>query len=78
MRTQRWTTTLTLIAGLLAAPVVASGCYSGYHHSHEWNDSEVTFYAQWETDTHREHRAYDQRTPDEQRAYWTWRDSHGG
>jgi hypothetical protein len=78
MRTRPWTSTLILMASLLTAPVVVSGCYAGYSHYHQWNDSEATFYVQWETDTHRDHKDYAQRAPDEQKQYWDWRDQHKG
>jgi hypothetical protein len=75
VRTKHWTLSLALLAGALAVPTIATGCAVGYQHHHEWNDSETTFYVQWETSTHRD---YDQRSSEEQREYWQWRQSHNG
>jgi hypothetical protein len=78
VRTKHWILSLALLASALAVPTIATGCAVGYQHHHEWNDSETTFYVQWETSTHRDHRDYDQRSSEEQREYWQWRQSHNG
>jgi hypothetical protein len=33
----------------------------------------VTYYSQWETETHREHKDFKGRNKDEQKEYWNWR-----
>jgi len=48
----------------------------GHNDYHTWNDGEVTFYAQWEGSTKREHQDFNRRNADEQRQYWDWRHSH--
>ncbi len=82
MRTTHAMLSLTLIAGALTAPLMLTGCatHSGYDVAysdhHVWNESENGFYVQWETDTHRQHREWNQRNADEQREYWSWRQTH--
>lgn len=61
---------------LLAGCTVRAGVYDPYHNDrHAWA-GEVTYYQQWETDTHRDHRDFKQRDRDEQKDYWNWRHSH--
>jgi hypothetical protein len=73
---------LALIAGVLAAPAVLSSCEEhrgydvAYYDGHAWNDTEEGFYVKWEGDTHRDHRDFNQRSADEQKEYWSWRQSH--
>jgi hypothetical protein len=38
-----------------------------------YTPAEAPHYSQWEQETHRDHVEYEQRTKDEQRAYWEWR-----
>ena len=71
-------TTLSLGAAL-AAPMLLTGCtvhagyYDPYYHDrHPWN-GEVTYYAQWEGETHREHKDFKARSKAEQKEYWDWR-----
>jgi hypothetical protein len=70
-------TTLSLGAAL-AVPVLMTGCahagyYDPYYHDrHPWS-GEVTYYSQWEAETHREHRDFKARNKDEQKEYWDWR-----
>ena len=47
-----------------------------YHDNHRWDPDEDRFYHQWEVETHREHREFRQRVPDEQKEYFTWRHGH--
>ena len=77
--------TALLLAGALALPVINTGCashryarvYDPYRHDyHRWTPQEDVYYHQWETDNHRDHREWSQRSPEEQKEYWTWR--HGG
>jgi len=76
--------------GLLLATVGFSlaGCGGGgvavgytaydpyYGDYHPWN-TEVVYYNQWEHEEHRHHRDYRRLKPEEQKQYWTWRQSHG-
>ncbi len=66
----------------LAAPLLIGGCaarvgyrsYDPYYNDyHTWDNNEVGFYTQWETNTHREHKDFRKRSPDEQKEYWTYR-----
>lgn len=69
----------------LAAAMMFTACSSHryyrandpyYHDTHRWDDREAGYYAQWERDTHRDHREYRDRKEDEQKEYWTWRHQH--
>jgi len=70
-----------LLAAVLAAPVFSTGCvahvrvYDPYYHDYHGWDGETTFYAQWEHDTHRDHRDFNKRSDDDKKAYWDWRHS---
>jgi hypothetical protein len=72
-----------LFAAALATTVLTTGCtvharyYDPYYHDYHPVDGEVTFYSQWETETHREHKDLKQRSKDEQKEYWDWRHKHG-
>jgi hypothetical protein len=66
----------------LAAPLLIGGCaarvgyrsYDPYYNDyHTWDNNEVTVYSKWETDTHRAHKDFRKRSPDEQKEYWTYR-----
>jgi len=74
-----------VLAVTVAAPLVVTGCaarasYSYYDRDrgdyHRWDNNEVVFYAQWERDTHRDHRDFRKRNDDEQKEYWKWRHDH--
>lgn len=58
-----------LLATVLAAPVVATGCRS---HGRSEDDN----YVQWEHETHRQHVDVDKRNADERKQYEDWRRSH--
>ncbi|HEX4757351.1 MAG TPA: hypothetical protein VH308_05180 [Terracidiphilus sp.] len=65
-----------------AAALLMTGCtvhaayYDPYYHDrHVWS-GEVTYYNQWEHDTHREHRDFGRRRDEEKKEYWEWRHSH--
>jgi hypothetical protein len=79
-----WIMTLSLMAGVLAAPMMLTACatnpqYAEYHGHHDvWTESEVSFYVTWESDTHRQHRNWNDRDAHEQQEYWSWRHSHSG
>jgi hypothetical protein len=76
-----------LLAAVLAAPLLATGCAERhyyrvydpcYHDYHHWDDSEIVFYSQWTVETHRDpHREFRKLNSDEQREYWEWRHRHG-
>ncbi len=72
-----------LLAAVLAAPVLTTGCAAhvryydaGYGDYHTWNGGEVVYYNNWEKETHREHREFKDRNADEQKEYWSWRHNH--
>ncbi|HUL14607.1 MAG TPA: hypothetical protein VLV88_01325 [Terriglobales bacterium] len=75
---------LTLaVASSLITPLAMTGCavraryYDVDHHDyHRWNHDEDRFYVQWESDTHRQHRDFKDRSQQEQQAYWDWRHEH--
>ena len=83
MRTMfRGLASLVLAAGLVS-PVLLAGCavharvYDPYYHDyHPWG-GEVTYYNQWEHDTHRSHEDFNKRSSSDQKAYWDWRHQHG-
>jgi hypothetical protein len=72
---------IMMLAGGLATLTAASGCYT-HHRYYEssggevWVSTEQPYYERWETETHREHREYNQRRSDEQHDYWQWRRDH--
>lgn len=57
-----------LLATVLAAPVITTGCRSQ-------GPSEDDRYAQWERDTHRQHVDVNKRSADEQKQYEDWKRS---
>jgi len=77
MRLQTAGIALAMIVGLAACAGGGVRYYDADHRDyHRWNDTEVTFYAQWENEGHRPHVDYSRRSGDEQREYWNWRHSH--
>jgi hypothetical protein len=84
MKPARQFLTSLLLAGVLIFPVLIGGCaartyrvydpyYSDYH---VWDSNEIVFYHRWEVETHREHREFRRRGPEQQREYWAWRHNH--
>ncbi len=72
-----------LLAVVCASPVFMTGCavharvYDPYYRDyHPWG-GEVTYYSQWETETHRHHMDYNHLSADDQKSYWQWRHDHG-
>lgn len=74
----------TLLAAVLASPVIISGCgghpyrvydpyYNGYR---DWNHNENVYYKQWENETHRQHQEFRKRSDADQKEYWDWRHNH--
>ena len=73
---------LVLFAAVVS-PTLLSGCSgratyydADYRDYHPWNHTEIVFYGQWETETHRDHHDFKQRSADEQKEYWHWRHDH--
>jgi hypothetical protein len=68
-----------LFAGILATGVLTIGCtvhaglYDSYHHDYHPVDGDVTFYGNWETETHRDHKELKERDKKDQKEYWDWR-----
>jgi len=76
-----------LLAGVLIAPVIITGCsarvstgyrvHDGYYNDdHLWNDDENGYYVRWEGETHRDHRDFRRRPEGDQKAYFKWRHDH--
>jgi hypothetical protein len=66
-----------MMVGLVACASGGARYYDADHHDyHAWNNTEVTFYAQWENEGRRPHVDYERRSGDEQREYWNWRHNH--
>ena len=71
---------LMLSATALVSASAMTGCASGglyydsYGHDyHRWNRGEDRLYRQWEVEGHRNHMAFQRRSPGEQGTYWGWR-----
>ena len=84
MRTFSRALTTFALTATLAAPLLIGGCsarvgyrsYDPYYNDyHTWDNTEVTYYTQWETNTHRDHKDFDKRSKDEQKEYWDYRHS---
>lgn len=80
--------TAIVIAATLFTGIALTGCahnvavgyrvYDPYYGDyHVWNDPEIGYYNQWIVETHRPHREFRRLPRRDQRAYWTWRHSHG-
>jgi hypothetical protein len=78
-----------IMAAVLVSSVAISGLLGGcagsgsdrvydptHNDYHPWDQNEVSFYARWENETHRDHRDFKDRNSDEQKEYWTWRHQH--
>jgi hypothetical protein len=66
-----------MIVGLAACATGGQRYYDEDHHDyHAWNGTEITFYYQWENESHRPHADWDRRSDDEHREYWNWRHNH--
>jgi hypothetical protein len=71
------------LAGAFLCMLVTTGCAARvryydpvYHDYHYWNQDEAGYYHQWETETHRQHVDFKNRSQDEKNEYWKWRHSH--
>jgi hypothetical protein len=62
------------LAALLAAPMLLAGCKT--QNNSTTINNQPDDYRQWEHDTNRPHQDLDKRTPDEQREYQDWQQSH--
>jgi len=86
MRRRNGLLTLALLAGVVATPLITTGCaehhyyrvydpyYSDYH---RWGPDEDVYYRQWMVERHYEYRDYSKLDRDQQRDYWNWRHHHG-
>jgi hypothetical protein len=50
--------------------------YGDGYRTYVWSNGEVPYYQQWESETRREHREYQERAERERREYWSWRSAH--
>jgi hypothetical protein len=73
---------LMLSATALGSASVMTGCAGGglvydpyAHNYHQWGRGEDGYYRRWESEGDRGHMAFARRSPDEQHAYWGWRQS---
>ncbi len=48
-----------------------------YHDYHVWNNNEVVYYNRWETETHRDHKDFQDRDDKDKNEYWNWRHNQG-
>lgn len=71
-----------LMSAVMSGPVLLSGCYgqvryydTTYGDYHPWNHNEVVYYGRWETETHRDHVDFKNRSKADQDEYWKWRHS---
>ena len=65
---------ITLFVGLTAC---ATHHRTYYEEGGEvWGPGEVTYYSQWEVETHRPHVEWERRGDDDHHAYWAWRREH--
>lgn len=62
-----------LLAALLAAPMLTTGCKTQNTTVNNQQDD----YRQWEHDTNRPHQDLDKRTPADQQEYREWQQGHG-
>lgn len=67
--------TALAVAGAIASPTIATGCYHQSYHG-AWGDNERPYYARWEAETHRDHKEWSERGASEQQEYWSWRQNH--
>ena len=72
-----------LLAVIIAAPVVGTGCavragvYDPYQHDyHRWDSRERRDYRQYWEERHGQYRDYWRLNDDERREYWEWRHHH--
>src|SRR6202035_5765080 len=66
-----------IIGGCSARVSTGYRIHDGYYNDdHVWDDNEIAFYTRWEGETHRDHRDFCRRPPEEQKEYFTWRHDH--
>jgi hypothetical protein len=82
MRLNHGLIALILSATALASASAMTGCaggglvYDPYSRGYyRWDHGEDGHYRRWESEGGRGHMAFDRRTPEEQHAYWGWRQS---
>jgi hypothetical protein len=64
-----------LVVAALFVPLLAAGC-AEHRRVYAWGPGEVTYYGQWEHDTHRDHMEWEARNDADHQAYWKWRRNH--
>lgn len=64
-----------LLLAALTIPVLTTGC-APRRQVYVWQPSEETYYVQWENETHRHHRDWNDRSNADHNAYWKWRKHH--
>jgi hypothetical protein len=76
---------LLFLAAAVAAPLPNLGCAEHHYYRvydtdhgdyHRWDDNEIVYYQQWETENHKDHRDFRKRGSGEQKEYWNWRHRH--
>jgi hypothetical protein len=85
MRLNHGLIALMLSATALASASAMTGCagraqfYDSYGHDyHRWDHDEDGYYRRWESEGGRGHMDFQRRSPEEQHAYWGWRQSSHG
>jgi hypothetical protein len=64
-----------LLVLALTMPLLTTGCVP-HRQAYVWGPGEQTYYVQWENETHRQHRDWNQRSQADHNAYWKWRKHH--
>jgi hypothetical protein len=65
-----------LLAAAVASPLFITGCaehvrvYDPYYQDYHYWGAEDPHYRQWEHDTHRDHKDFNQRSDSEKKEYW--------
>jgi hypothetical protein len=65
-----------VLAALLAAPILVTGCKTQNTTINNQPDNQQDDYRQWEHDTNRPHVDLEKRSADEQREYRDWQQTH--
>lgn len=67
-----------LALSIMLVGLAACSSHRTYYESggEVWGPGEVTYYDQWEVETHRPHIVWEQRSDDDRHAYWVWRHDH--
>lgn len=83
MRTLNRCIQRTLLAGVLLAPVMITGCavHAGFYDAdhrdyHRWRPAEQPHYNAWLAEKHRQPVSYEKLGDNDKQAYWDWRHDH--